>query len=539
MTVDAVKTSFEAFNLDERLYRAIEQLGFKVPTLIQLKCINMALEGKDIVAKARTGSGKTLAYCIPLINKILKWNSFHGREKSCKGVILVPTRELASQVLEQIIDLLMFCKKEITCINISGEESAKAIKPLLEEKPDIIISTPARLLKHLTNQNLVLHESLQTLIIDEADLVLSFGYEGDVKEIVSFLPPICQAFLMSATLSPDVEALEKTLTLKNPAVICLEEKLDANENLKQFSINCKDADKFLLLIFMLKLKLLKGKCIFFVNNIDRCYRLKLFLEQFYIKSAILNSCLPHNSRCHIVNEFNKGIYDYLIASDESSNDSSLLPDVERKSKKNNDLRKDNEYGVSRGIDFKNVQVVLNFDFPKSKKSYTHRVGRTARGDESGTALSFVAESDQKLYHAIVKDQEGKNMKIEPYEFDLNEVESFRYRCEDALNMITKNSIKEARLKELKSEILNSEKLKQHFKENPKDLQALRHDKPLSLSATQPHMKHVPIYMIPKKHSGSKPLPVVFSSSSSKYKKGFKKTKRKNPLKTMNFSGYKK
>ena len=307
-----------------------------------------------------------------------------------------------------------------------------------------------------------------------------------------------------------------------------------------------------------KLKLIKGKCIIFVGDIDRCYRLKLFFEQFGIRSCVLNSELPINSRIHVVEEFNKNVYDIIIASDEHealdishrkqpeeaqvdehgldespttvnlpNNESSSAPidsvirddrvsdadtPVKASKKQGRKGRKAKEYGVSRGIDFYNVACVLNFDLPTTSKSYTHRIGRTARAGKMGMALSFVVPSelfnkhkstmfptaryDEKILEMISKDQEKSGKEVKPYHFDMKQVNAFRYRINDPLRAVTRLAIREARTRELRQELLKSEKLKRYFEENPEDLHHLRHDGELRAARVQPHLRHVPEYLLP-------------------------------------------
>ena len=310
-----------------------------------------------------------------------------------------------------------------------------------------------------------------------------------------------------------------------------------------------------------KLKLIKGKCIIFVADIDRCYRLKLFFEQFRIKSCVLNSELPVNSRVHVVTEFNKNVYDIIIASDEHEvldvqderrsqrpksddqgpsaslgdkdsidgedefskiveNETVQVDEASDKSKPNSlpktqrkKNKKSKEYGVSRGIDFQNVACVLNFDLPTSSKSYTHRIGRTARAGKTGMALSFVvpaehyhkhksttlpsAGEDEKVLDQILRSQQKKGKEVKDYHFDMKQVESFRYRMNDALRAVTRLTIREARTRELRQELLKSEKLKRHFEENPEDLHHLRHDGELRAARIQPHLRHIPEYLMPR------------------------------------------
>lgn len=206
------------------------------------------------------------------------------------------------------------------------------------------------------------------------------------------------------------------------------------------------------------------------------------------------------------------------------------PSLSRKRKQRKG--RDKEYGVTRGVDFVDVSCVLNFDLPSSARAYTHRVGRTARAGRSGMALSFVVPSDQwgkskavgsvpsakndeVVFARVEKEQAAKGSKLKEYQFDMKQVEAFKYRMEDALRAVTRTAIKEARIKELKTEILNSERLKvcaflpfpfssqltiwiqAHFEDNPLDLEYLRHDKPLHPTSVQPHMKHVPKYLLPQ------------------------------------------
>lgn len=293
-----------------------------------------------------------------------------------------------------------------------------------------------------------------------------------------------------------------------------------------------------------KLQLIKGKVIVFVGDIDRCYRVKLFLEQFGIKCCVLNSELPVNSRIHVVQEFNKGVYDIIIAADdqevvgarksrksreavkedgeekeaagssdedenEEENTKSSQPDKRRKLS-----GKEKDYGISRGIDFQNVACVLNFDLPTSSKSYTHRIGRTGRAGKAGMALSFVVPSEQFGKHKptsfptakydesvlgkIVKKQSKLGHEVKPYHFEMKQVDAFRYRMSDALRAVTRLAVQEARAREIRQELIKSEKLKRHFEENPEELRQLRHDGELRAARIQPHLKHVPDYLMPAK-----------------------------------------
>jgi ATP-dependent RNA helicase DDX56/DBP9 len=283
---------------------------------------------------------------------------------------------------------------------------------------------------------------------------------------------------------------------------------------------------------VLKLKLLKGKLLVFANDVERCYRLKLFLEQFGIKTCLLNPELPLQSRHHIVDEFNRGVYDIIIASDTES--SAVAP---KKGKKHG--KTDKEGGVARGVDFRHVDVVVNFDLPQRVDSYVHRVGRTARGGNVGTALTFVSStSDEIILRAINADQEQRGSQIRPHAFDLKQINGFRYRCSDALRAVTKVAIRTARLQAVKDEIVKSDKLKTFFEERPKDLGLLRHDNNSGAVKVRPHLKHVPEYLLASegvdKRAKLDPLPQAEQNPKQQKQrraKSFTK-KRRDPLKSI-------
>jgi ATP-dependent RNA helicase DDX56/DBP9 len=215
--------------------------------------------------------------------------------------------------------------------------------------------------------------------------------------------------------------------LRNPAILQLEEE-DANL-LTQYQISCSEEDKFLYMLFMLKLKVHpfgSNKTIIFVNSIDRCYKLKLFLEQFGIKSCALNSELPVKSRFHIVQEFNRGVYDFIIATDEANETKVELEDSDEEAEETKEVKEDESaektkksrkkrskqdegYGVARGIDFRNVTAVINFDMPRTSRNYQHRVGRTARGvGNKGYALTFVCPTKERIVHTRKKSKTSKS-----------------------------------------------------------------------------------------------------------------------------------
>jgi ATP-dependent RNA helicase DDX56/DBP9 len=532
-----------------------------------------------------------------------------------RAVILVPTRELCTQVSQVLQSLIYYCDERVVKIAVlsighrsgrGGEKAQQEVQrqqAMLRDLPNVIVATPGGLLLHLRNSDISTLQHVETFCIDEADLVLSFGYANDVAEIVKALPRICQGFLLSATLSPELESLKK-IVLHSPVVLKLEQDdrfgrdggtsalLSSQLQLKQFYLVLPNKnDKNLVIYVFLKLGLLQGKGLLFVNTTDAGYRLKLLLEQFHIRSAVLNAELPFRSRLHIIEQFNYGNFDYLIATD-ASTDAAAAPSPSPAQKNNGDGKElddaeqgdddeeeeedeeiqdidkdeekssgakqqqastkqqprrhrkndDAEYGVARGLDFRNVSFVVNVDFPPNARSYAHRVGRTARGGARGVALSLVQANVPEQYETLLAVQQdqppllpsssflagGASSELlqaaapgeggavagnqsqampmmeqpqpTPLDFDLKEIEGFRYRVEDVSRAVTRIAVQEARAAELKAEILNSERLQSHFEDNPADLQLLRHDRLATAGGSRrvlQHLKHVPKYLLPK------------------------------------------
>ncbi|EDQ93088.1 uncharacterized protein MONBRDRAFT_19343 [Monosiga brevicollis MX1] len=498
------------FGLDGRLLKAIGRLGWGKPTLIQQHAIRELMNGRDVLARARTGSGKTGAYTVPLLNVLL---SATDEEQGVLGIVLVPTKELAFQVTENIKELAKFCLDVINVGVLATNQSKKQLKSLAASKPPILVGTPTRILQHIQNEAKEVRQTLKLMILDEADLLFSYGYHEDLRRLCALLPRLRQTILMSATMGDDVNAL-KELALRNPAVIKLEESdLPDEDQLKQYKLYCEPSERLLHLCALLKFQLVRGKTLIFVNDIDSCYRVKLFLDKFGIRCCVLNSELPLNSRRHIVSQFNKGVYDYIIASDEGATGKSLWGGICKRGKGRAEPSADQEYGVARGVDFKGIKNVINFDFPATAAAYVHRVGRTARGHRAGLALSFylhadnerVAQVERLLEVAEAQEQEEAETakpnseasahRLVAYSIDKRVLDKIRYRVEDVLSMVSRNAIKKARRAEIENEILNSEKLQAHFEDNPKDLEVLRHDRNLQQrDQHMHHLKHLPAYI---------------------------------------------
>ncbi|KAL0332367.1 UNVERIFIED_CONTAM: DEAD-box ATP-dependent RNA helicase 16 [Sesamum calycinum] len=477
---DEEEQSFEELGLDSRLVRALSKKSIEKPTPIQRVAIPLILEGKDVVARAKTGSGKTFAYLLPLLQKLFA-DSPSKKSSAPAAFILVPTRELCQQVYSEATSLIELCRVQLKVVQLTSTMSPSDLKTSLAGFPDIVVSTPACVQTCLSSgmlQARALQESLSVLVLDEADLLLSYGYEDDLKALTAHVPKRCQCLLMSATSSADVEKLKK-LVLHNPYILTLPEVGDVKDdiipkNVQQFYISCSSRDKLVHILALLKLELVQKKVLIFANSIDMSFRLKLFFEQFGIKSAVLNAELPQNSRLHILEEFNAGLFDYLIATD-----------------------------------------VVNFEMPQTAAGYVHRIGRTGRAYNTGASVSL--DSDMCTLASYC------------YWNSKNAVESLRYRAEDVARSVTKIAVRESRAQDLRNEILNSEK--------PIETRQV-----LSKNAPAQHLRDVPEYLLdPTTQEASKIVKLAraaMGNPSSTRRKGFRgKFKRsRDPLKTFSAEG---
>jgi ATP-dependent RNA helicase DDX56/DBP9 len=332
-----------------------------------------------------------------------------------------------------------------------------------------LIGTPAR----VSQLSLNFFESVSFLVVDEADQQLGLDHGPDIEAVIARLPPTRQSFLMSATLGDEVERLQ-TLVLNNPLRLDVADGARASL-LSHYYLAVPPEHRFEVLYGLIQTGAIGRRVLVFVNTTTAGYKLRLFLERFGIKSSVLNAQLPVASRIHILQEFNRGGIDMLVAIDET--DDALT----------------REFSAARGVDFQNLAAVLNFDLPPTVEQYVHRVGRTARAMREGAAVSFVARFEEFAPIAdFLKTEEAVD--VAPLEYNIRDAEIFRYRVNGVLETITKKQIKECKKADIKREILNSERLKAHFEENPADLKILKHDAFLFPAKVDRALKVLPDYL---------------------------------------------
>jgi ATP-dependent RNA helicase DDX56/DBP9 len=380
-----------------------------------------------------------------------------------------------------------------------------------------------------------LREGLEMVVLDEADLLLSFGYVDDIKTVMKAVKRGTQVMMLSATMSKEIEELRDivahkptTLDIEDDAATAAGGAVNAADkataastsgpNIAHFSLRIpKAADRLLYCMALLRLGLCKKKVLVFVANADAAVRLRLFLHKFGVPTCALHGELPANSRTHILQEFNRGVYDFMIAAaddanmketaadtpkeeDEEEDEADTAPTRESKKKKKD--KRDKEFGVVRGIDFQAVNTVVNFEVPNTAAAYVHRVGRTGRAGKSGTAITLIAPSDELSFSVIqerlsseVGDTVAATQIVKDFDrLPKEAVDALRYRAEDAARSVGKNAVKEARVRELRQELLNSERLAAHFEDNAEDLALLKHDTSLAKHPDAKHLSHLPGYL---------------------------------------------
>lgn len=240
--------TFESLGLDPRLLQAVSKSQFSRPTAVQAQVIPPALQGKDILAKSETGTGKTAAYVLPCIQSILQNKS--GGTRATTVLVLAPTNELSSQITRIFLQFSEFCGKEVRVLNLTQNIDNAVLISRLNETPDVIVSTPGKVANMLSVTALTLSD-LRKLVVDEADLVLSYGRAIDIETIRTALPNGTQTILVSATLTSRVDQLRDTFCTE-PVVIDIENPEEEVENLKQFVVKCSEDEKFLLLFSTLR-----------------------------------------------------------------------------------------------------------------------------------------------------------------------------------------------------------------------------------------------------------------------------------------------
>jgi len=343
--------SFEKLGLIKPLLSAIEELGYKHPTLIQQRAIPLVLAKSDIFATAQTGTGKTAAFGLPLLQKLRK----PTESKDVRAVILSPTRELSIQIYE---DMSAYAKNmNINIMILVGGKDLEKQKQKIKKGVDIIIATPGRLLEH-TENGLSL-KSVTTFILDEADRMLDMGFTKDIKKVHPLLPKRHQTLLFSATFSDKVRKLSK-LILTKPAFIETAKKNTTVDTINQVAYIVDTERKAELLAYLIGSRNYPQVLVFTRTKVS-ADALALELKKDGLKCGVIHGDKTKANRLKTLTQFKEGAFKVLVATDIAS----------------------------RGLDIEHLPYVINYELPSIPEDYVHRVGRTGRAGRNGEAISLI------------------------------------------------------------------------------------------------------------------------------------------------------
>jgi ATP-dependent RNA helicase RhlE len=367
---------FDKYHISEDIKHNLAKLGFKRPTDIQFKSIPSILKGEDVLAIAQTGTGKTAAFAIPLIDKIHREKS-SKRDTGIKGLVMAPTRELATQIGEVFTSIAKHTKVKTFAL-IGGVEQDAQLKKL-QEGIDILITTPGRMFD-LIHQGYISLERVDTLVLDEADHMLDLGFIKDIQYVKKMLVRKHQTLFFSATINPEIKKLAFS-QVKSTAIriqISPDDPVSANVSHAVMFVEMDDK-RFFLESFIKENP--ASKIIIFVRTRVRAERVAKAMERVSIPSITIHGEKDQGERSEAMRKFKEGECQILIATDVSA----------------------------RGIDIPDVNYVINYDLPEKAENYVHRVGRTGRGVNKGIALSFCSEDEKELLGEI---QQFLNKEIE-------------------------------------------------------------------------------------------------------------------------------
>ena len=361
--------TFEETQLNDNILDALYDMHFEEMTPIQEKCIPLVLEGRDVMGIAQTGTGKTAAYLLPILS-LLDDNNYPDDAINC--VIMAPTRELAQQI-DQAMEGFSYYLHRVSSIAVYGGNDGgrfdQELKSLRGGAP-VVIATPGRLLSHLKVGNLNLART-SFFVLDEADRMLDMGFIDDILQITKLLPQDCQKLMFSATMPPKIRELAVTL-LRKPAEVKLKVSRPADKIVQQAYV-CYDPQKLQIIDHLFRNGDLK-RVIIFCGKKDRVKEIARQLRHLKINCAPMHSDLTQQERDDVMYRFKAGQVDVLVATDI----------------------------VARGIDIDDISIVINFDVPHDAEDYVHRIGRTARADRDGQAITFVNDRDIKRFMQIEK-----------------------------------------------------------------------------------------------------------------------------------------
>lgn len=358
--------SFNELNINQSIVMALKKQNITTPTGIQETSIPFALENKDIIAEAHTGTGKTLAFLIPIFEKI------NLEKREMQAIILAPTHELVVQIESQIKLLATNSHMNIKSLSIMGESNIeKQIKKLKEIKPHIIVGSPGRILDLIKKRKITAH-TIKTIVLDEADNLLSKNKPTIIKDIIKSTMKDRQLMFFSASINKETLNLAKTL-VKEVEIIKIENKSEINPRIEHICILGSLRDRFENLRKLLAAEQPK-RAIVFVNNNTELRQINEKLQYHKVKSTAIYGNASKEERQRALDSFRRGKCNVLVSSDLSA----------------------------RGLDIPEVSHIISLDFPVNPDEYLHRAGRTARGDNSGVSVCLITNKDIEILQSYEK-----------------------------------------------------------------------------------------------------------------------------------------
>ncbi|CAD0097066.1 unnamed protein product [Aureobasidium mustum] len=346
--------SFQELNLSRPIIKGLSSVGFAAPTPIQHKAIPVALLGKDVVGGAVTGSGKTAAFIIPILERLL----YRPKKVATTRVaILMPTRELALQCYNVAVKLASFT--DITFGQAIGGMSSREQEAALKQRPDVVIATPGRFIDFMRNSSAFQVDTIEILVLDEADRMLEDGFADELNEILTTIPKSRQTMLFSATMTSSIDNLIR-VGLNRPVRLMVDSKRQTVAGLTQEFVRLRPGRE--------------DKRIGYLLHLKEAHRVRVIFGLLGLKAAELHGNMSQEQRINAIEAFRSGTANFLLATDVAS----------------------------RGLDIKNVDAVINYEAPQTQEIYLHRVGRTARAGRQGKSCTLAAEPDRKVVKQCVK-----------------------------------------------------------------------------------------------------------------------------------------
>lgn len=360
--------TFDEFGFEEEIMEGLDAMNFREATPVQEKAIPVIMDGKDMIACAQTGTGKTAAFILPLMNRLLLSGS--GNNK-VRAIIVTPTRELAQQIDLQFEGFSYFAPISTVAVSGGGDGASwEQQKRGLKLGADVVIATPGRLISHLKISNIDL-SGVEYFILDEADRMLDMGFYDDIMDICSYLPKLRQTLMFSATMPPKIRQLAKNI-LHDPVEVSVAVS-KPNDAIHQSAYICYETQKIGIIEHIFA-NPIAGKTIVFASSKMKCKEVAFTLKRKKFKVAAMHSDLLQEDRDRVMLDFKNGKIDILVATDI----------------------------VARGIDIDQIELVINYDVPHDPEDYIHRIGRTARANAQGSAITFVSEKEQEKFARIEK-----------------------------------------------------------------------------------------------------------------------------------------